>query len=47
MSAARFWSFNGVNTLADAGDIVGITKRINGGTNGLVDRHALHAQVLA
>ena len=46
MSAAWFWSINGLSTLADAGDVVGITKRINGGTNGLADRQALYAQAL-
>lgn len=46
MSAAWFWSINGLNTLADAGDLIGITKRINGGTNGLADRQALYAQAL-
>lgn len=39
-SAAWFWSANGCSALADAGDFVGLTKRINGGTNGLVDRKA-------
>lgn len=46
MSAAWFWSINGLSTLADAGDVAGITKRINGGTTGLADRQALYAQAL-
>ena len=37
-SAAWFWNKNGLNALADAGDIVTCTKRINGGTIGLEDR---------
>lgn len=37
-SAAWFWSKKGLNQLADAGDQVKVTKRINGGTNGLKDR---------
>lgn len=37
-SAAWFWNKNGLNTLADSGDIVTNTKRINGGTIGLEDR---------
>jgi putative chitinase len=37
-SAAWFWSHNSLNKFADAGDILGCTKRINGGTNGLEDR---------
>ncbi len=38
MSAAWFWSMKGLNTLADQGDFVKITRRINGGINGLEDR---------
>ena len=38
LSAAWFWSIKGCNELADAGDFVGITKRINGGTEGIDDR---------
>lgn len=37
-SAAWFWYANGCNQLADRGDFVQLTKRINGGTNGLDDR---------
>lgn len=40
-SAGWFWKLHGLNELADAGDQVRITKRINGGTNGLADRLAL------
>lgn len=42
-SAAWFWKSHGLNALADAGDQVRVTKRINGGTNGLADRLALFA----
>ena len=38
MSAAWFWSTKGLNTLADQGEFVKITRRINGGLNGLEDR---------
>jgi len=38
MSAAWFWSTKGLNTLADRGEFVKITRRINGGLNGLEDR---------
>ncbi|ERH56409.1 glycoside hydrolase family 19 protein [Pseudomonas simiae] len=38
MSAAWFWSTRGLNTLADQGDFSKITRRINGGLNGLEDR---------
>jgi len=37
-SAAWFWHKNGLNKFADAEDIVGCTKRVNGGTIGLEDR---------
>lgn len=42
MSAAWFWHSRGLNALADVGDFLKITRRINGGTNGLADRQALH-----
>jgi len=46
-SACWFWETNNLNQWADKGDIVTLTKRINGGTIGLDDRikhyeHALH-----
>ncbi|WP_095180616.1 glycoside hydrolase family 19 protein [Pseudomonas sp. Irchel 3F6] len=37
-SAAWFWSSRNLNALADAGDMRGITRRINGGYNGLEER---------
>ena len=37
-SGCWFWYSNDLNTFADAGDFVGMTKRINGGTIGLDDR---------
>ena len=37
-SACWFWDNAGCNKYADAGDIVGLSKRINGGTIGLEDR---------
>ncbi|HPG95113.1 MAG TPA: hypothetical protein PLR28_11205 [Dokdonella sp.] len=37
-SAARFWAANGCNALADSGDFTALTRRINGGLNGLADR---------
>jgi putative chitinase len=40
MSAADYWADHGLNELADAGEFVTITRRINGGTNGLADRQA-------
>jgi len=46
-SACWFWEQNNLNRLADAGDIKGLTRAINGGYIGLEDRcnhyeHALH-----
>ena len=42
LSAAWFWSKNGLNKLADGGasdaTVTSITKRVNGGTIGLADR---------
>lgn len=37
-SAGWFWKANGCNAFADVGDVNGLTKRINGGFNGLQDR---------
>jgi putative chitinase len=37
-SACWFWYANDLNAFADAGDFIGMTKRINGGTIGLDDR---------
>jgi putative chitinase len=37
-SACWFWEANGLNQYADAGDILTMTKRINGGTLGLEER---------
>jgi putative chitinase len=46
-SACWFWETNSLNRWADTGDMLTLTKRINGGTIGLDDRikhynHALH-----
>ncbi len=38
MTAAAFWDNRDLNKLADRNDLEGITKRINGGTNGLDHR---------
>lgn len=43
-SAADYWRAHALNRWADADDIVTLTKRINGGTNGLADRQALTAR---
>lgn len=40
--AGWYWKTHRLNALADADDIRGITKRINGGYNGFDDRVAYH-----
>jgi len=40
LSALWFWDANTLNGIADQNDILKITKRINGGTNGLDERQA-------
>lgn len=37
-SAAWWWQRHGCNALADSGEFLALTRRINGGTNGLEDR---------
>ena len=37
-TTALFWKTNGLNELADVEDFITITKRINGGLNGLAER---------
>jgi putative chitinase len=49
-SALWFWKDRGLNLYCDNDDIVGMTKKINGGTNGLADRtsyYELYKKVLA
>ena len=46
-SAAWFWQSNGLNELADKGQFTTITRRINGGLNGLDDRLHLWARAKA
>lgn len=44
-SAAWFWTdYKKLNALADAGKFVTLTRRINGGVNGLEDREAFYAR---
>jgi putative chitinase len=38
LSAGWYWDTRNLNVLADKDDVVGITKKVNGGLNGLSDR---------
>ncbi len=46
-TAIWFWNKNGLNKFADAKDILGATKKINGGTNGLEDRTKHYNELMA
>lgn len=46
-SAAWFWKTNNLNRFADAGDIVGMTEAINGGTIGLEDRKRRYSAAIS
>jgi putative chitinase len=42
-----FWITKSLNALADRDDLIAVTKRVNGGTNGLADRAARLAKAKA
>jgi len=46
LASAWWWQAHGLNALADSGDIVRATKKINGGTNGIDERRMLTARAL-
>ncbi len=46
LSAGWLWQKEGLNSVAHKGDLLAITKRFNGGTNGLEDRKAIDARAL-
>lgn len=46
-TAGLFWQSNGLNELADQRQFVTITKRINGGSNGLAERQAYYERAQA
>ncbi|MFH7397089.1 glycoside hydrolase family 19 protein, partial [Pseudomonas syringae pv. tagetis] len=46
MSSGWFWGKSGRYSLGDKCEFVSITKRINGGTNGLADRQAVYDRAL-
>ena len=41
LASMWFWDSRNLNALADRDDVLGITKRVNGGTNGLANRQYL------
>ena len=43
-ASCRWWRDHGCNAIADSGDFVALTRRINGGETGLRDREVLHAR---
>ncbi len=45
-SAIWYWNSRKLNDLADEGDMLAITKKINGGTHGLSDRMAYYDRAL-
>lgn len=45
--AGAFWKEHGLNQLADQGDFIAITRRINGGLNGLASRQTYHEKAKA
>lgn len=47
LSAGWFWHTNDLNTLADQGYVEAMTRRINGGLNGLADRQAKYTAILS
>lgn len=47
LAAVRYWNSRNLNALADADDLLAITRKINGGTNGLEDRKVQTAKAKA
>ncbi len=45
-TAAWFWNTRGLNSLAEAGNFREVTRRINGGFNGLADREMYYRRAL-
>lgn len=45
-TALWYWEKHNLNKFADSGDIVGLTKKINGGTNGLEDRQQKYKEII-
>ena len=45
-SAIWFWNKNKLNTYCDNNDFIGLTKRINGGLNGIIDRQDIFNKLM-
>jgi putative chitinase len=45
-SAGWFWTTNRLNQLADTGDVRAVSRRVNGGFNGLADREAKYNKLM-
>lgn len=46
LTAGWFWSANNLNALADAKDLLGMTKKVNGGTIGIEHRTELYNKLI-
>lgn len=46
LTAGWYWDTRHLNNYADAQDVLGMTKRVNGGTNGLDDRQLRYARLM-
>lgn len=46
LSACWFWDINNLNDLADAGNIVGMSRKVNGGDNHLDERVDLYNRIM-
>jgi putative chitinase len=46
LSAGWFWDTRHLNNYADAQDVLGMTKRVNGGTNGIGDRQEHYKKLI-
>ena len=47
LSGADYWRMRGLNKFADADDILTLTRRVNGGLNGIAHRQALYTAARA
>lgn len=47
LSACDFWDWKELNKLADADNFEGVTRRVNGGVNGLAERRILYRTALS